>query len=508
MSKSRRHKQQRRSVEAGGVAARAPIATGWRVLSAFVASLLTYYSVSGGLFYRAQGAQIAIAVGMVAGLTIPGVGVSAIVAGAVLALGELTDLSPSIRYGAADDVHRWLAAIGIVVGGAAVAWVVRKAVGLWRGKAAWTVAALFVVLIIANLWVTALTLDAQHVDGVALFDKLSTRPAVDQMSDNDAYLHIYWLMHDGKSYYPAVRQAFIDNDRWQAEPPTTFDVREPAMYLIWQALPGGPPGIVVALLLLCSVAVLAAVLLATHFVRLPTALFCAGAVASYYLFDTMKTFAAYTEPWGSAIGLIAVACAVTSLVSASPRRWIGAGVALAVIAFLIRELMVFVLVGGLVASVFMKREDRWERVKWWSAAVVVAGIGYAFHAARAREIVARSGGAFHWLSPSLSNVVRALQFGTQLIGEGGWAPVMLALLGLFGALSLPDRDARIYLSITAVLPLAFFVFAANDAVNEQGVRINYWGTIIVPMLYAMAPLALARIPGVALSRGTARTRLP
>jgi hypothetical protein len=60
-----------------------------------------------------------------------------------------------------------------------------------------------------------------------------------------------------------------------------------------------------------------------------------------------------------------------------------------------------------------------------------------------------------------------------------------------------NSGERWFLALVAALPLSAFLVFGNDARWENGVSVNYWGTLIVPILIVLAPWAFAVVPGLA-----------
>jgi hypothetical protein len=124
--------------------------------------------------------------------------------------------------------------------------------------------------------------------------------------------------------------------------------------------------------------------------------------------------------------------------------------------------------------------------------------GYALHYDRARRIVDNSLGVSHWLDPGLVNLWLAVTYGGQwqFLGNGPVLPVVMALMGIVGGLVFSRGPARIYLATLLGLPLVFIVLASNNAVMTTGASTNYWGLIILPTMFALAPAAFAFLPGL------------
>jgi hypothetical protein len=198
------------------------------------------------------------------------------------------------------------------------------------------------------------------------------------------------------------------------------------------------------------------------------------------------------------VGIIAVAAAVESFGSKAWRGWTLTAVALAILACLVRELMVYLPVAGVIAAVVAGGPQRRFRMSAWTGGLGLFAVAYVGH-------VVAIGGAVSGKQPTAQVLVsgglrffsEAFSWATAIIGGGA---AMLALLGVMAAAGIwltPDLRERWFLAIAAALPLAAFLVFGNDARFADGTTTNYWGTIIVPVLIVLSPWAFAAVPGVA-----------
>ena len=465
----------------------------WRDLAAFAAALLAYAFTHGGLVY----AQFmpAVQVGLIVGVVTAFAASSSVRAGvaALLGVGVGGAIEPLLF---AQGSPLLLVATTALVAGLS-AWVLRTVVdsGAVRKQ---LVVALGVVLILGNLWLTTATLGANQVvlDGQTMFQWITTRPTPGtKQPDQTYYLAIIDHMTDGMPYYQALRRAYHENTVWGYDPPNVFAVRQPLLLTALAALPGDRRSPIWALTFMASVAGLLAMALATNVSEASIRLLSLAAVAAYFLDFTTFPFVLSAEPWG---GLLAVVCAGLFALSlrrrsSASRRWLVVAAALtAVLSVAVRELMLFLPVAGLVAAFFAERAERRFDLLAWSASLLASVAALGAHFAYARTIVTPRSGLEKWLGRgSLGNVVLGIVNGTRYLSASHVVLVGLALLGIAGLLLQESLQYRVFLALAVFPALLFFLVAWNGAIDSATSKpVNYWGSIVSPLLFALAPAAL------------------
>ncbi len=470
----------------------------WRAAAALIGAFLMCVVTQAGLVHDVAAVQVPILVGVVAGLTAARREDAALSAAAALGVAAL--VSPTSAAVAAAWSTLPMVALG-AIGSGAVAWIARSLVQR-RSRAALALFGLAMVLIIGNMWVTAFALGTASPGrgSGALLRTLDTpQPAPAMYNDEQFYHRVLQLMRAGTPYYAAYRQAFHDNGRWGADPPSPIAVRLPTTFWLWEVLPGGGVGMVVNMLVFATVAVCAGAWLAAARARLPLALVAAAALASYYLYHATMTSILHTESYAAVIALCAVTAYVTSFTSQRARAWCVAAVALAALACLTRELMLFVPVAGVVSTFAAGQDDGHFRRKAWLASLAVFAAGYAIHFAVAAGITTKSSSLSTWLQGGPETAWAALVYATYFLGETWWIAALLPAIAVAGAALAPSRPVRTFMLATVILPFVLFLLAGNGAFDENHVPVNYWGTIVQPILYAIVPWGLALIPSVARS---------
>ncbi len=473
----------------------------WRGVAAFLAAMLTQMVTGGGLFFHAPEVQGAIIVGLTAGLVASTLAQAALAAGLGSALGIVlvspyyirdAGLSTAVAFGTGV-----LASIGAALAGAAV-----RAACERRRQVATIAFGFAVAMIVVNMWVTVFEVDRRQFGTTPpLFERLErTMPAGSDLSDDYFYIQVRLKMRDGQGYYEAFREGYRENPRWGRDPGEVFSYRLPTVFWFWQLLPAGSRGLVAGMLLVATGAVVGVAFGVSPWVRLPLAIPGAAAIAAYYIFHGTQTGITYVEPWASALAVMAVSVASLSFTSSRWRVWTVVSVALGVLSVLVRELMIFVPLAGLASAFISSPESRRFRSVAWGAGLGVFVLAYALHYLRVREALSHVTDMSVFMTGGLNNLLLGLDYATKFLGRTAWFPTVLAMLGILGVLAASEKGARAFLGICAAAPLLLFMFAGNQAVNEEGIRTNYWGIMVVPILYAMGPAAFAFIPGVGVAR--------
>ena len=397
----------------------------------------------------------------------------------------------SIVLGSFDPATLSLPALIVAIVALAVCWAVRR-----RPKTRTWIAYAVIGLIVANMWATTIYISFPWTSGgTAQF--VATSPKVgESWLDNDFYRRVLWLMRDGKGYYEAYRQGFNENVRWGFDPPSVVSYRLPTAFWFWTALPGGPAAIFVAWLLLSTGALVASVRIAIRRVPVAFAIPAVAALTTYFVYYGTTTLVVLTEPWAAALGLLSVAAYIESFDSPNWRKWTVVAAALALTACLVRELMVYLPVAGLLAALVAEGEQRRFRALAWSAALAVFAGAYALHVAAINGVVSGVASEKAFSSGGPAFLARAFFWGVKIVGGGGATIVALAVLAIAGIVLLPGRSQRVFLALAVALPFGAFLLFGNDAVDSSGNATNYWGIVIVPLLIALSPWGFAAVPGV------------
>jgi len=368
------------------------------------------------------------------------------------------------------------------------------------------------VLVVGGLWwVTfpALTQSANGRDMPTLLDTLRTRPVVGQQwSDGTLFRAVVIEMREGAPYYEAFRRGFLDNGFTRHAPTNVMQVRLPTLFYLWAMLPDWPASLVWSLLAVASVASVACVGIAREVVDPTLGLAGAAAIGAYTMASAQSpNNVASFELWGGLIAVVVLFAYLRSLGSAHHRTWALVAAVVAVSAFSIRELMIFLPLAGLIAAWFAPAEERRFDLAVWAVALGSCIALWAAHVLAASRItLSVSGGvASTWLGGGgVEYMLRGLTY-NKLFMSAPWVPFALAALGVIGALAQRTPQARAFAAFAVVAPVVGFLFVGNAAISRDlvlGQTVNYWGAIVMPMLIALAPASFAFLPTLRLAPRT------
>jgi hypothetical protein len=450
----------------------------WLDVAALVAAVLATVSV-GRLFYF--GAWVQLGLIATSPLWAAAAGAAAVLIGLPIVLGAFSvDVAAVALAGVAAFAIHWL--IG------------RKP--RWSDWIAYGV----IGLIVANMWATTLYVNAPRPSGdatPAAAVAASPKLGVD-WNDTGFYRRVLSRMRSGEGFYVAYRAAFNENLRWAMDPPSVFSYRLPTAFWFWRYLPGGPIAPFAAWLVLSTAVIAAVTRLTRHRVRLAVALPAAAAIASYLITFGTSVQVLLTEAWAASLGVLAVAAVVESYSSRHWRRWTLAAVSLALLACLTRELMVFLPVAGVAAALLVRDERGRFRAMAWGACLAAFASAYIAHIAAIGGAVSGVKAALAFSSGGLRFFADAFSWATEIIGGGAPVIVAFAVMAATGIWLTPDRGEKWFLALAAALPLTTFLLVGNDARDlTTGQTLNYWGTVVIPVLIALSPWGFAMIPGLA-----------
>ncbi len=478
----------------------------WRVVAAFAAALLSVCVTSGGLFFYAPEIQAAVLAGVCAALVAPtlasatGVAVTATALG--LMIGPANLLVPARANAAAIAVAVLAGLLAGLV--AMVARVVAKRVpeaGMWL---MWGI----IALLVANVWGSAIHVAraTQVFDGGATFASpfkvLSGEVALTSGGDEGdayAYLQVLKAVKGGVPFYTAWHDEQGPNRLPGASAGNSvFTYHLPAIFWFWAALPGTPVSVVYAYLVLVTLAVGSVPIAVRGTVRAPLAIPGAAAVAAYLFMFGGSLLVLEGEPWAGALGVLALAAWARSSASGRWRAWTIAAVVLAVLAALVREPAVFIPVSGLATALYVRDDQRRFRVWSWTVGLLAFAGLYVAHYLNVRPLLSGPSIGAVVRFTGLGTIVSALTRGAPALGATGALPVMLACVGFLGILPLTAPRTRMFAGAAIVSTLLAFMVVNNGARDlASGASVNYWGPVIVPMIYACIPAWFAFIPGMA-----------
>jgi hypothetical protein len=457
-----------------------------------IAAALMYLVTSSGSV--SVGPWLPVQLGALAGATAGLVATSylAAVGAAVLGCGLAAVLfPPAAPLDAAGSAYLLLAAAALAAGAFALG---RVRFGRKLG------AAIVVIALAVNAWVvvgSVVRLPMASRQGRSIVQELSARPATGQrILDSELYRDVSWNIHDGMPFYSAYSKAWRDIYT-NVHPHSLFDLRQPALFEFWAHLPGWPLSALWAFLVLMVAAMCAAPFVSSRAVPFALGALSSAMIGGYLMSFIFTQGSLYLfEQWTGAVAVFSMA-AFALAQSKHHRVWMAVAAATAVLAFVSRELMVFLLVAGLASAFFGPERHRRYDIAVWGCAIAAAAVAYGLHASRAVALISAAPqlgqawvgkGGFEYLALAVEDF-------TKFVSPHVGVVWLLVLLGVVGALAQPDRQFRVFAGAAVLLPLVAFLFVGNVAVAVNGHRMNYWGAVVLPTVFAFVPSAFVLLRG-------------
>jgi hypothetical protein len=459
---------------------------------------LVYLASAGRLFFWAPVPQLAFLCGMVAGLLASRWEWAAVAGAAAIAVGWT--LGPPVG-GAGQLARGDVASMLVCVAGAAlVAVAARLGTSAFGGRFTRVASIALVAFVIANLWATAFGFNAQGPSVPSVMEQRAV-PGT-PWADESTYLEVYHRMREGQGYYSASAGVFRDDALFTEGGPTSvLNVRPPALQWALHLIAPTTSLVFYDLLILSSLAIAAAAVLAGTLVRRQFAIVAAVPVATCFLLVPGHNVL-YSESWAVALVLISLGALVYAVAHERWRAAFVVGVIAALMAGAVREFCLIVPVAGFAASWVAPQKRRgFQKIAWILGGGALA-VYYAAHVMAASGILVHGGGsavgAGWWFSPSASNLLEAIGYFTPGFGLLGWFVYLIAIGGVAGVAAAPRGQVRVLLSVVVgALVVAFTVFRAHAfTLGGQAGSLNYWGILLVPLLAACMPVAFALVPGM------------
>lgn len=462
----------------------------WWVV-AVVSGIGAYIAASHGLFYAAGVWQIPLFVGCAIGLVALNRVQAAVTAGFVMLLASVL-LPPALPFGASIQPLEYVLAALLATGSAALLAHARTA--FWKGRAAtfnFAAAAVLVCWILINFWLplfmTGLPIQGYGVLRSNLISEIP-QPGNYQL-DAEIYRRVYYLMHQGESYYPAFRDAITQDGRPDHPAPNSvLGFRLPTMFWLWRLLPPNPFSLVYLFLALCTVGVVATAFIAGQLAGVRFAPLAAAAMAAYSMAVAITGSVTYVDLPATSVALVGVALFVRSLRTDQQRAlWAAAGVM--TLAALTREILAYLIVFAAFSALLEAPGMRRKAAIPWLTGLGVFALGYAAH-----TVVASA-----YLNPlstvtysrgSVGFVISALTNFSAAMNGGGAALVSLFVLGLVGAYGSHKRVGRpfaVFALAALLLPLLLMLRVGNNSLTAEGEIFNYWGLMVLPLALALWP---------------------
>lgn len=458
----------------------------WRLLGSAVAAGLAYLATSQAMYWHGP-TSVAVVVGFACGLVAADVLYGAGMAAASLAM--LALIAPPWFVPESDaGTLAYMAVVG-AVSAALVALSCRR----FKTQVALVGVAVLVGLVAAN----ALTLNHIAAPGAQpLFEELSVEPAAGTYT-SDGFIHLktYYRMAAGAGYYDAFASAFSGSREMGGLPPySVFNFREPLVFWLWQALPGGITSVYYCLIALLGVGFVSAYAIALAVVDEGFAFTAAVLLLPLSLFAVTTQFGLLVEAWALPVALASVAFSVwTDRIG--PKASVAAA-ALAMLAVLMREIFALYLVAGLVYA--LVRRERAGRAAWGAAAGAVTcllAVHYSVASARVGPALAPFS-LEPWLHGGPEWIRQTAIFGHDVMLGWPWSVTALVVLGVGAAVTAPLPRLAWLARITVLVPLGAFTVIGLPP--QEGVWPGaYWGLIYAPLALASVPLLARFIPGYA-----------
>ena len=342
-----------------------------------------------------------------------------------------------------------------------------------RDRRAWLVRGVLAVVVVSFL------VAAAHMNPV-VFRETANPPVPRQyVMDGFLWLRLHALMQEGQPFYPAFYAAYTERKGETGVPGNWLNWRPPVIFLLWNLVPGGGHGLLVAFWLLAVLTLVAAFGIARSQVDEGLALGAPLLLGAYLLYGADTLWFPSQEYWGSFFMLLGTWAFVRGLPSSGAALWALAATTREHFGFLMIVLLALAWLGS-----------RWER---WSTALAICVVGliYAVHYHFvAGYVTPGNPGVLAWSDAGVAWVHRCLQFGTVYVALRDYLLMPLLLAGAVGAFLPRDARHRVMFAGMVVLPVLALLFIG-------GAGRFYWGVVMVPQILVCVPLVLARAPGCA-----------
>lgn len=486
--KSRKHGQRNKSEPHSWAASL--LDPRWMLVVA-VSGIGAYLTASHGLLYTAGAWQIPLFVGCVVGLVARDRVQAAVVAAPIMIVG-VAALPPALPFGATIQPVEFVLAPAIAAGSGALLAHARTA--HWRGRTAkfnLLAAVVLVCWILVNFWlplfIAGLPVQGYGVMRAGLVSEVP-QPGAYQL-DAEIYRRVYYLMHQGQSYYPAFRDAFTQNGRPEYPAPSSaFGYRLPTFFLVWRLLPPDLFSIVYLFLGMATVGIVAAAVISGQLVDARFAPLGAAAMTAYAMAVAITGSVTYVDLPAMSIALVGVALFLHAVKTGNRTAlWTAAGVL--TLAALTREILVYLIAFAALSALLESPGDRRKAATPWLVALGVFALGYAAHAIAVAPFLSPKSNVTYSRG-SIAFVWSAITNFSSATSGGELALLSLYLLGLAGAYAAHKRVGRPFSAFAVgalVVPLALMLRVGNNSLTAEGEIFNYWGLLVMPLALALWP---------------------
>lgn len=455
-----------------------------------VSGLGAYLTASHGLFFTGGTWQIPLFVGCVVGLVTITRIQAATIAGAVTLI-SLVLLPPLLPFSAKMTASDLALSLALSAAAASIVAHLRVTVAD-SGRRTFTIAASAVLIlwVVINMWMPlfATGLPVQGY-GILRAAAVNNVPAPDTYQfDDEVYRRTYYLLHQGRPYYEAFNEAWLQQANKPAAPNSVMGYRLPTYYVLWRLLPSEVFSLVYLFLAFCTVGVIASASIAGQLVGARFAPLAAVAMAAYSMSVGITASVTYIDLPSMCIALAGIALLIRATLAGN-RKTLWAAIAVLTLAALTREILAYFLVLGALTSLLEIPEKRRTAAAPWGAGLGVFFLGYAMHAATVWGYLSESS-KISYLRGNLDFATKAITTYSFAMNGQGVAISVIFALGVAGAVASHRRLGRrlaTLFTIALVLPILAMVRFGNIAIAPDGTQVNYWGMLVVPLALALWP---------------------
>lgn len=470
----------------------------WRAwLSATIAVVASYLIVSHGFFFFAGVTQIALFVGVIAGLVSLNSRQAYITS--VVSLAVLQALSPPLLV--FQDALRssdWIVSLLLTGGSAYGIASMRAGVGDRRSRFDALLAGALVTWLLVNLWIPLVVVGIHPLVGYGPLsaDAIRAVPAPGTYVNDDAlFRRVFYLMHDGQDYYSAFANSWRGLQHADKLPSSVTAFRLPTMFWLWHFLPDDAFLVVVVFLVFASIGAVAAAYITGQLMGARFAPLASAAVAVYAMSIAISVYVMYVDFPSACIALVGVALLIRGARRGEEgdARWLWSAAAVLTIAALTREILAYWLVIGLCSTWVATKPSRRASRGPWLAALGVFALAYSAHVVTVVTRFPDRGARLGYLNGSPAYALKAISLFSDAFTGTHATLALLFALGVFGAWVTRSLVGwRMALAAVAVLlaPLIGMLRVGNPGIDPFGHQVNYWGQLFVPLALALWPVSL------------------
>jgi len=308
--------------------------------------------------------------------------------------------------------------------------------------------------------------------------------------DDEVYRRVYYLMHQGKPYYAAFREAWFGQEVRPPAISVPMGYRLPTIFWLWRLLPAYSFSIVYLYLAMCSMGLVSAALISGQIAGARYAPLAAAAMAAYVMSIGYTSLVTFVDLPAMSIALVGIALFARATVKHSRGALWGAAAAVA-LAALTREILVYVAVLAALSSLLEPAGKRLKAALPWLAALGVFAVGYSAHVVAVLPLLEPSTGQMSYTHGGIDFVLSGVTYYAYAFNGFGYASGALFLAGVVGAYAAHRSTGWPFAGFATaalVLPMVAMLRIGNPAIVAGGGHVNYWGMLVVPLALALWPV--------------------